>query len=202
MQKMIVFSLDGTLADCEHRRHFVDPTKDPNAMQDIYSSYADGRFWDLKAYEESHTAQEWKPDWKAFYEACDQDKPIEAVISIWNDQISLGAMGKHQIWSGRCASVREKTEKWLHEHLLCFESHQLKMRLIGDNTPDDQLKERWWREYYDSLYPKLDKDSIEGTEYHRKEKIEFVFTSNPKEIAMWRKYGIFVFNCAQHDGEV
>lgn len=27
---MIIFDLDGTLADCEHRRYFVDPSKNPD----------------------------------------------------------------------------------------------------------------------------------------------------------------------------
>ena len=70
------------------------------------------------------------------------------------------------------------------------------------NAEVSKILVRWLREYYDSLYPKLDKDAIEGTEYYRKEKIEFVFDSEPKSIAMWRRRGVFVFNCCQHDEEI
>ena len=32
---MIIFDLDGTLADCEHRRHFVDPEKNPEIISEL-----------------------------------------------------------------------------------------------------------------------------------------------------------------------
>ena len=129
----------------------------------------------------------WKPDWKSFYEACDQDKPIEPVVS------TMRRLSQHenvQIWSGRCESVRHKTELWLWDHAGCgFDStltypQILKMRPIGDNTPDDQLKERW-----------MDEAIAEG------KTIDFVFDDRPKVIRMWRRRGIFVFNCCQHDEE-
>jgi hypothetical protein len=108
-----------------------------------------------------------------------------------------------QIWSGRYQSVRPKTNRWLMKNGITDLTilKNLKMRPIGENSPDHELKERWIREYYDSLYPKLDKDAIEGTEYHRKEKIEFVFDSDERSIRMWRRRGIFVFNCCQHGEE-
>lgn len=175
---MIIFDLDGTLADCEHRRHFVE--------KNVYCDH-----WHKIP---NHPIQmcdpckirfkNWKPDWKSFYEACDKDIPIEPVIEIWNDQISLGSMGDHLIWSGRCESVRDKTEKWLSDNLLCFDPKQLKMRPIGDSTPDDVLKEKWLDEYIS-----------------KGQEIKFVFDDRPKVIRMWRRRGIFVFNCCQHDEE-
>lgn len=179
---MIIFDLDGTLADCEHRRHFVDPTKIINPKYNnsdwIKSLSPEG---DFLGYVNIREQKKFTPDWKSFYEAYDEDKPIEPVIKYWADQISLGALGSHMIWSGRCESVREKTEKWLYKHLLCFESHQLKMRPMGDSTPDNVLKEKW-----------LDEVIVQG------EEIEFVFDNRPKVIRMWRRRGIFVFNCCQH----
>lgn len=182
---MIIFDLDGTLADCEHRRHFVDRNK----AQEKGICYEEIEFtiggiqngpWVLH----NDPDRLWKPEWKLFYDSCDQDKPIQSVIEIWNDQISLGAMGLHEIWSGRCESVRDKTLEWLDKNLLCFEPHQLKMRPIGDNTPDDDLKERW-----------LDELISQG------KKTDFVFDDRPKVVRMWRRRGIFVFNCNQSDGE-
>ena len=168
---MIIFDLDGTLADCEHRRHFIDPNS-VNHLRD-----EDGYYNVL-------TGEKWKPDWQSFYDACDKDEPIIQVIDIWNLQISLGMMGIHQIWSGRSESVRKKTDQWLDKNLLCFESHQLKMRPIGNTEPDEVLKERW-----------LDEVIAQGNT------IDFVFDSHPGSIAMWRRRGIFVFNCCQHDNE-
>lgn len=178
---MIIFDLDGTLAECEHRRHFVDAKKaqESGIVDFCYSEDESPHFWSWKG-----TRNRWKPDWKAFYEACDKDAPIEPVIQYWNDQISLGAMEKHMIWSGRCESVRKKTEEWLHNHLLCFDSDQLRMRPIGNTEPDEVLKERW-----------LDEEIAKGNT------IDFVFDDRPKVIRMWRRRRIFVFNCCQHDEE-
>lgn len=166
---MIIFDLDGTLADCEHRRHFVDPKRNLTRNGDHTGSWSN----------------DWKPDWKAFYEACHLDKPIVQVIKIIRELHGYDyydTMEDVHIWSGRCESVREKTEKWLEHYGITYNS--LKMRPIGDSTPDDQLKESW-----------LDEALAQG------KTIDFVFDDRPKVIRMWRRRGIFVFNCCQHDEE-
>lgn len=175
---MIIFDLDGTLADCEHRRHFVDPQKNPQLLQ-LYCKPFD--------YINPKTFEIFKPDWDAFYEACDQDTPIQPVIEFWDTQISQGMMGCHQIWSGRSESVREKTEKWLDHHLLCFQPHQLKMRPIGDYTSDEQLKEKWLDERINDMGNQAVSD------------IKYIFDSHGRSIEMWRRRGIFVFNCNQSE---
>lgn len=178
---MIIFDLDGTLANIDHRRHFVDQKKSWGSENPIRQHEVD--------------SGKWKPDWKAFYNSCDEDKPNQPVIEMWDNRISLGMMGHDQIWSGRCESVREKTIAWLQHHLCAFQPEQLKMRPIADSTPDDQLKERWLDEYLKETcqWPKL------GEIY--KGSIDCVFDDRPKVIRMWRRRGIFVFNCCQHDDE-
>src|SRR6202161_2749071 len=106
---MIIFDLDGTLSDCEHRRHFVDPRKNkfcqPHSIEQEIGGY-----WDTR------TGKEFKPDWKSFYEACDKDKPIEKPRSLLYDLYSSDSCKDIQIWSGRCESVRDKTMDWLKYH--------------------------------------------------------------------------------------
>ncbi len=180
---MIIFDLDGTLADCEHRRHFVDRDK----AAELGICYEDVQFtfggvqngpWVLT----KDSDRLWKPDWKAFYEACDQDKPIYPTLDLMRD---LCGEYEIQIWSGRCESVRNKTIEWLRDNAYGFHKNtELKMRPIGDNTPDDVLKEKW-----------LDETLSLG------KTIEFVFDDRPKCVRMWRRRGIFVFNCCQHDEE-
>lgn len=174
---MIIFDLDGTLADCEHRRHFVErshPTNENKRLSEISLE---------KSPPIDPFYQGWRPDWKAFYEACDKDELIIPVAEIydrlWKQSDYYDCF---EIWSGRCESVRKKTEKWLEKHSIYYSS--LKMRPIGDSTPDDQLKEMW-----------LHDAKLKG------EKIDFVFDDRPKVIRMWRRHGIFVFNCFQHDKE-
>lgn len=163
---MIIFDLDGTLADCSHRRHFVEDTRtiaDPRNPGDRKS------------------ISKFKPDWNAFYQACDKDIPIKPVISIFYDCFNAHAGGV-EIWSGRCESVRIKTLKWLHEHVpRCSHIDKLRMRPIGDHTPDDELKQRW-----------LD-DHIAGGG----KPIQMVFDDRPKVLRMWQWNGIFTFDVGQ-----
>lgn len=170
---MIIFDLDGTLADCEHRRHFVKKKSNCTHCSLCYGTI------DMNCPCKFPK----NPDWKSFYEACDQDKPIEPVISIFEslifeNHIRLGK--KIEIWSGRCESVREKTEKWLEFHVWGAPSCKLKMRAIADSTPDDHLKEKW-----------LDEALSEG------KTIDFVIDADQKSIEMWKRRGIFVFDVSQ-----
>lgn len=176
---MIIFDLDGTLANCDHRRHFVDKR--------LSKDHSYGLVYDPK--------KPFKPDWQSFYEACDKDTPIIPVIHTleyfgegkeygsdtpWVDYNGI------EIWSGRCESVKEKTEKWLSKHLRYYYpgSPILKMRPIGNTEPDEVLKERW-----------LDEAIAEG------KTIDFVFDDRKKVCDMWRRRGIFLFNVNQ-TGEV
>ena len=188
---MIIFDLDGTLADCEHRRHFIDPEAEYELTKDDYKNGFNASYIKDSALTrgkcgtfKNNEIKNWKPDWKSFHEACIYDSPIQPAIQQWDNQIGLGMMNEHQIWSGRCESVREQTEKWLQHNLLCFFPCQLKMRPIGDNIPDDQLKEKW-----------LD-EAVAGGKI-----VEYVFDYRPKVVRMWRRRGIFVFDCNQSGKE-
>ncbi len=190
---MIIFDLDSTLADCEHRRHFVDrnhPVNEKRRLSEI--SLVSTPHPDPNPYI-------WKPDWQAFYEACDLDTPIESVITIF--LALLSGECDVEIWSGRCESVRSKTEYWINNYVIPFEwnSNRLKMRPIGDNTPDDHLKERWLNEY---LHGGQNNCPFRWATHDKCcKKIDFVFDSHHASIAMWRRRGIFVFDCNQTSEE-
>ena len=184
---MIIFDLDGTLADCDHRRHLVEKGHPINEKKRL------GEISLNKSPPIDHNYRPWKPDWKSFYEACDQDKPISYTLEILINCVLSGR--KVEIWSGRCESVREKTMLWIQKNL--FSNYRLisrelmddpelklKMRPEGDCTPDNVLKEQW-----------LDEVLSKG------KKIDFVFDDRPKVIRMWRRRGIFVFNCNQSGDE-
>lgn len=183
---MIIFDLDGTLANCEHRRHFVDPKYNKDYRE--YAFACEGRSgFDAVGYDfrfvHNKTMEKFNPDWESFYEACDKDTPIGPVVEIFEslqfeNYLRLGK--ELQIWSGRSESVREKTIEWLDINVYGSPSCKLKMRPIGDSTPDDMLKERW-----------LDESISDG------KTIDFVFDDRPKVVRMWRRRGIFVFNCNQ-----
>lgn len=120
---MIVFDLDGTLADITHRRHFVE---------------GKSRSRDR--------------DYKLFQLACVDDKPIAPVIGLFK-MLHHQAAAHLEIWSGRADFVRWDTVLWLNMHVFSGvyswnnpESHdyvKLRMRPTGDTRPDAALKEAW-----------------------------------------------------------
>ncbi len=177
---MIIFDLDGTLADCEHRRHLVDPCHENANVFQVCTNYNIYHF-QKDRYPEERVI--WKPDYKKFNELCYLDKPIEPVMDLF-----MTYRTRCKIWSGRCESVRDETIVWLYQHTMIptnYLNSILKMRPIGDFTPDEQLKERWLEETY------------EETKWGRRTPIEYVFDDRPKVIDMWRRHGIFVFDCNQ-----
>lgn len=195
---MIVFDLDGCLADCEHRRHFVDVSKAVEkgiAYEDTYCNIggiqSNGYFLTVDP------VRRWQPDYRAFYEACDKDLPIAAAVKIANSFFMNNIL--YQIWTARCESVRQQTENWLDAHDIQYT--ELKMRPIGDSTPDDVLKEKWLDEFIENAHVKAATNAITGSGIAYVDKIDFVFDDRPKVIRMWRRRGIFVFNCCQHDDE-
>lgn len=179
---MIIFDLDGTLADCEHRRHFVDPEKNPEFSHRC-SPRGKENFQELSGWYHLETNKKFKPDWKAFFKACDKDKPILHTMQVMRALFNYSDfITPAQIWSGRCESVRDKTERWLQHYGLTYGC--LKMRPLGDSTPDDQLKERW-----------LDEALGNG------EQVSFVVDDRPKVVRMWRRRGIYVFDVNQSGKE-
>lgn len=182
---MIIFNLDGTLANCEHRRHYVDPVKAGLEWWNGEIGVSKGN------WTRNGVGVNWKPDWKAFYEACDKDEPIEPVVNLLRLYCDIHEV---EVWSGRCESVREMTEEWFDDYtynLVDFH-FKLRMRPIGDYTPDDKLKERWLHERCADLMVSKIKGSIPVNH-----DIEAVFDDRPKVVRMWRRYGIFVFDCNQ-----
>src|SRR5258708_2120615 len=106
--------------------------------------------------------KEFKPDYKSYNESCDKDEPIKPNIHIL-EYIGQGKEYGHetpsvdyndiQIWSGRCESVRKKTEKWLKKNVAHYSPYDfiLKMRPIGNYMPDDVLKEMWLDEHLEMI---------------------------------------------------
>lgn len=191
---MIIFDLDGTIANCEHRRHFVDPTKIINSEygnSDWVKSYSPEG--DFLGYVNVRNPIKFKPDWKAFYESCDKDtvnNPVAEVIRCMLGYDYYDNQADIHIWSARCESVRLKTQKWLDDNRIVYQS--LKMRPIGDYTPDDELKEKWLDELL------IGRPLGWG---YMKHPVKMVFDDRKKVIQMWQRRGVFVFDVSQGKGD-
>lgn len=109
-RNIVIFDLDGTLADCQHRQHFIRQAADS-------------------------LASDFKPDWRGFFKACTDDTPIPHTCAILNH-----LRESYEIWivSGRSAEVQKETFMWLHQHGIGYD--RIFMRKENDHRPDDMLK--------------------------------------------------------------
>lgn len=93
-----------------------------------------------------------------------------------------------EIWTGRSERVRDKTLRWLRQHMPtdaefdffgiepyfeCRGTILLRMRGVDDFTPDYKLKKQWMDE---------------SLRYHKK--VNLVFEDRIRVVQMWRSQGV------------
>ena len=78
-------------------------------------------------------------EWDAFFDLCDEDKPIKHMRLLLNDLSVAGRHGAQIVYvTGRPERVRSKTFQWLHDH--DFPKGRMFMRQDGDHRPDHIIK--------------------------------------------------------------
>lgn len=177
MKPLYIFDLDGTLADVEHRRHFIRQPACPHCG------------W-LKECDHTRdgTRAAFTPDWRGFYAACADDPPIMPVIITLRALRDAGA--EIWIWSGRSDEVAKDTVQWLRTYSclglapLAFSAPEaFKMRRADDHRPDEALKGEWL-----SLLDPPERDRLTAT-----------FDDRDSMVRMWRAAGIPCFQVAPGD---
>lgn len=114
-------------------------------------------------------------NWNAFYEACKDDAPIQAMIDALVGHANCG--DTVEIWSGRSAHTRAETEAWLDAHVFEGASKLLKrMRPTDSREPDYIMKNGWL-------------DDLEAEHKGRPEEM-MVYDDRPNCITMWRDRGV------------
>lgn len=77
-------------------------------------------------------------DYAEYYGQCVYDRPNWPVVR--NMEVHAKAGDRVEIWTGRCASVRDLTVQWFIKHGITVPP-ALHMRAIGDHRPATELKE-------------------------------------------------------------
>ena len=124
-----------------------------------------------------HLVRREKPDWDAFYAACDKDTPNEWCVELIRAFIRVGA--PVVIVSARRQEEEKKTREWLSRMFEIILPGP-KLRLLrgpGNHEPDTVLKKRWL-------------DSF------GRENILFVVDDRQKVVDMWRAEGLTCLQCA------
>ena len=115
---IILCDLDGTLADCSHRLHHIQP-----------KPYQEGDGEKMVS----------EKNWSAFFAASGEDTPVDHMLKL------LSAINREQfeVWitSGRSDECRPQTEIWLRTFRVKYD--RLIMRKAGDHTDDGILKPSW-----------------------------------------------------------
>lgn len=177
MKNIVIFDLDGTLALIDHRRHLVEKevafVKWFNALDAEVQQEYQRNFSQEKLRIHFVDSNGWKPDWDAFFEACDKDQPNHGVIEMYRFLMSHYRV---YVFSGRSNAVEEKTLSWFYANEIPI-PHVFRMRPDKDYTPDEQLKAKWLEEVgVDNVF--------------------CVFDDRQKVVDMWRSKGITCFQVA------
>lgn len=169
--KAIIIDIDGTLANIDHRRHFVDPKKNFTINGDQNGIYPNN----------------WKPDWKSFNEAMKADTPNEWCIRIiQNFKADFCII----FVTGREEKYREITDEFIIWSLnpergwvvFPWKSH-LFMRPTKDYRPDVQIKR--------DIYEQHIKDNYD---------VLFAIDDRKVIVDLWRSLGIVCLDCAGYQG--
>lgn len=179
-KEMIIFDISA-LANDEHRRHFIEnPYSIEGESPDCNCSEVNR---DFECPFDNWSS--WKPKYQAYDDAADKDKPTP-VMQVFQALFKHYENQKYQIWANRSEIERDQIEKWISEYtdvLLIYNSggyNAVKLRPSGDTSPQEVLFEEW-------LDASIRENQI----------VDFVFSSHKKTIEMFRKRGVFVFDCNQ-----
>jgi hypothetical protein len=187
MQPLYIFDLGGTLADTEHRIHFIQRPDCP------FCGWSKGCDHDLPLEQQLHgiprgERPKFTPDWRAFFAACVEDGPINTAITTFDALRSSGA--ECWIWTGRSDEVREQTLEWLRRNLNFTPGRfgigapeKFLMRKAGDHRLDHVIKAEWL-----SLLDPPERNRLTA-----------VFEDRSRVVQMWREAGIPCFQVAPGD---
>lgn len=190
MNKVIICDIDGTLSNCDHRRHLVEPVvlteecEPPSEFTDFFYICTDCGFAAGTPHRADCKIAAPRRDWPAFLdpELVMQDAPIDNVGRLLSDLYGARFRSTDVIFcTGRNESCREVTRAWLHKHFPWIYGWQLMMRPDGDFRPDTDVK----REMLDKI---------------GRERVVYVIDDRKCVVKMWRQEGLFVLDVAGYEG--
>jgi hypothetical protein len=117
-------------------------------------------------------------DWDSFYEACNEDNPIESICNLIKGLDTHPYVSYELVFcTGRRESVREKTEEWIDNRIGLLFEYKLLMRKNGDFRHDTEVKPELLKEAGISI-----------------DNIAFILEDRNSMVKKWRELG---FTCLQ-----
>lgn len=126
-----------------------------------------------------HFVKAQPPNWPAFFDACVDDTPNPAVVTL-HDMARHSGIAVIYV-SGRPGTHRILTEAWLKHHGV--DGHiMLLMRPAGDYRPDAVVKRELFDQYIAGIH-----------------NIVFTVDDRDQVVRMWRELGLTCLQCADGD---
>jgi|SRR5581483_4743625 len=167
-KQLVLVDMDGTLSDVRARRQFVE-------SRPCTACNGNGGTQDSRCPTCRGTGRA-KKDWNAFFEHCNEDEPIEAVLK-WVKALSESKEYEVVIVSGRpMDKAGFKTTTWLEKYGVKY--RHIFMRKGGDKRDDTVVKQE--------ILNRLPK-----------ERIAFVIDDRQRVVDMWRANGVKVYQVAE-----
>jgi len=156
-RKIVICDIDGTIANVQHRLHYIKNPKEAELRERIASLSKIAPNIPAEAQQE---IESWKrvlkrellsfsKDWDWFHKACVDDEPYEDVIEVLHSlglSRSLSRGREVYFFSGRNASVRRETIEWLEKHVPITRtrwSYSDEVRNSPDYDPDFPISAEW-----------------------------------------------------------
>ncbi len=163
----VIVDVDGTIADCEHRRHYVRQVCKACGSNVEKSMTLEGKPVLHCTNALCHALYTGKKDWPKFFEECVNDTPIQPIMDL---VLMLSKKYYILIVSGRpMDTCGIATEDWLLKQQVPY--RHLFMRDNGDSRDDTIVKH-------------------EIAELLPLERIAYVIDDRPKVLRMWQSLGL------------
>lgn len=169
-KKVVIWDVDGTMADCLHRKTYLNVCKNCNETEEFHQAPAVNECLEFVPGKKNH---------KIFYAKVNLDAPIQTVID-WNR--SCHEAGYYNIVvSGRPTDLAgNATEAWLNMYGVKY--NHMFMRAAGDFTDDTRVKQ----EILDRIL-----------QWIPKEQIAFTVDDRPRVVRMWKQNGIICYDVGE-----
>lgn len=168
--KVVIFDVDGTLADCIHRKTYLNVCRNCNETEEFHQLPAVNNCEEFIPGKKSH---------KIFYAKVSEDTPIQVVIE-WAKACYAGGYIVI-IVSGRPTDLAgDATIAWLEKHGVQF--HHIFMRAAGDYRDDTVVK----KQILDRLLTWI-----------TREQLLFTVDDRPRVIRMWKENNIRCFDVGE-----
>lgn len=186
--KAIIVDIDGTLANYDHRRHFVDPKLNEEYLSCPYQ-------WDDPdcgvEYRHKITHKLYKPDWKSFNEQMVHDTPNSFCLELLNKMCPMPKDLTKPAPPDEVICIFVTGREWTYADITVTQ-----VRLWLPNLGHNFIYMRKEKDYRADT---VIKKEIYETDIKDKYDVLFCIDDRKSVVDLWRSLGLVCLQCAKGD---